>query len=135
MQNDTYESPYTIDTEPGTDDSPYPIDIHPSTFTAFIWPFIYLWQAVWIIYLFTCLCRRQRGEAVFVNPPVATPFFLGLFLAHMMLNAGLYILLDHRLIVWYFFDSFLTTGVLYLMLIVHHHAVDKYGCQLLHNQM
>ncbi|XP_072040769.1 uncharacterized protein [Amphiura filiformis] len=110
---------------------PYPVSIQPSDFTFFMWSLVYLWQAVWLIYCLTSLCRRNGAGAVFLNPPIITPIFLAMFCVIMALNIGWLFLFDMELIVWAAFVSFLLTASLIVMLYINCRNVDIYGVQLL----
>ncbi|XP_072043714.1 uncharacterized protein [Amphiura filiformis] len=109
----------------------FPLDITPADFTFIIWGLIYIWQAAWIIYVLTSLCRRNQYGAVFTNPPIVTPFFLMSFCLHLWFNIMWLFLFDRKLIVWSFICAFLMYFTLeFPVLMSHYVAVHKYGKQL-----
>ncbi|XP_072043830.1 uncharacterized protein [Amphiura filiformis] len=110
----------------------FALDITPADYTFIIQlAIIYIWQAAWIIYVLTSLCRRNQYGAVFTNPPIVTPFFLMSFCLHLWLNIMWLFLFDSKLIVWSFICSFLMYFTLeFPVLMSHHVAVHKYGKQL-----
>ncbi|XP_072042930.1 uncharacterized protein [Amphiura filiformis] len=109
----------------------FPLDITPAGYTFIIWGLIYIWQAAWIIYVLTSLCRRNQYGAVFTNPPIVTPFFLMSFCLNLWLNIMWLFLFDRKLIVWSFICIFLMYFTLeFPVLMSHYVAVHKYGKQL-----
>ncbi|XP_072043715.1 uncharacterized protein [Amphiura filiformis] len=109
----------------------FALDITPADFTFIIWGLIYIWQAAWIIYVLTSLCRRNQYGAVFTNPPIVTPFFLMSYCLNLWLNIMWLFLFDRKLIVWSFICIFLMYFTLeFPALMSHHVAVHKYGKQL-----
>jgi len=56
------------------------LEITPAGWTFSIWGFIYAWQAAWLIYVLTTLCRRKVGTYVYLMPVFPVPLFVSFIL-------------------------------------------------------
>ncbi|XP_030840734.1 uncharacterized protein LOC582363 [Strongylocentrotus purpuratus] len=63
----------------------YPSPITPAGYAFSIWSLIYLWMAVWILYIIMTLFRTNARGPVYLNPPVTSlPFLLSVFLGNCL---------------------------------------------------
>lgn len=60
----------------GTVSNIYYLEITPAGWTFSIWGFIYTWQAVWLIYAVTTICRRKVGTFLYLMPVFPSVLFI-----------------------------------------------------------
>ena len=88
------------------------------------WAAIYLWQVLWIAYLLTTMCRKRKGEYLYVEPDVWHPAFLVIGIAVTksgsidsdIISTAIYSIILVELLFWFFNDmSFLDKWTRYLL--------------------
>ena len=65
------------------------------------WAAIYLWQVLWIVYLLTTMCRKRKGEYLYVEPDVWHPAFLVMFMLNNAVNIAWVFLHNRRIAILY----------------------------------
>ena len=55
-----------------------PLQITPAAFSFIIWNFIYIWQALWVLYAWTFLCRPWMPRTI----------FMGVYIGYALVNAS-----------------------------------------------
>lgn len=60
----------------GTISNVFYLEVTPAGWTFSIWGFIYTWQAIWLIYAITTICRRKVGTYLYLMPVYPTLLFI-----------------------------------------------------------
>lgn len=63
------------------------IEITPAGWTFSIWGFIYAWQAAWLIYSLTTICRRKAGTHLYMLPIYPAALYIA-FIFNNVFNVG-----------------------------------------------
>lgn len=66
------------------------LEITPAGWTFSIWGFIYTWQAVWLIYSLTTICRRKVGTYLYLMPVFPSILFLAYIVTNISNVAWLF---------------------------------------------
>ncbi|CAH1775177.1 unnamed protein product [Owenia fusiformis] len=77
----------------------YQHQIVPAGWTFSIWGAIYLWQAIWIVYAWTTVCRKSASGYLYVSPGHMPPAMYGVWILNMALNVSWLILWDREMII------------------------------------
>ncbi len=111
----------------------YYIEITPAGWTFSIWGIIYTWQALFVIYFMTSLCRRTEQGPMYLNPVVITPLMLGIYAVNLALNTSWLFLWDRQLMPVALVVIALLPFTLWMALMINHRLVDQSGYKLKHN--
>ena len=109
----------------------FPTDITPTGWTFSIWGVIYAWQALFLVYSLSTICRKGFNDAYLYHDPEICPGIIYLlYVINMGLNITWLFLWDRQ----YFIPSFvviaLTPFTLFVMLVFSCRAVLKHGLEL-----
>ncbi|XP_053409124.1 uncharacterized protein LOC123561480 isoform X2 [Mercenaria mercenaria] len=66
------------------------LEVTPAGWTFSIWGFIYTWQALWIIYALTTVCRRKVGTYLYLMPVYPTALFASYIINNILNVAWLF---------------------------------------------
>ena len=68
----------------GTISNIFYLEVVPAGWTFSIWGFIYAWQAIWIIYALTTICRRKVGTYLYLMPVYPTVLFISYIINNIL---------------------------------------------------
>lgn len=60
----------------GTISNIFYLEVTPAGWTFSIWGFIYTWQALWLVYTLSTICRRKVGTYLYLMPVYPTMLFI-----------------------------------------------------------
>nr|XP_006634472.1 PREDICTED: uncharacterized protein LOC102694756 [Lepisosteus oculatus] len=120
--------PFLLNT--GNISNKYDTDITPSGWTFSIWGVIYAWQASWLIYVFTGLCRRNTYGWMYCDPAVLPYGFYVSWIANMSLNITWLFLWDREHMIPALIFLALIAFTNYLVLFFCCHGLNLYGAWL-----
>ncbi|XP_072168291.1 uncharacterized protein [Diadema setosum] len=103
----------------------YYVDIVPAGWAFSIWGLIYVWQALWIIYVVFNICRSNNYGKVYLNPATVTPLFLIVYMINLVLNVAWLFTWDRQHVPVAFAILALTAFTLYVCLWLNHRAVRQ----------
>ncbi|XP_041473934.1 uncharacterized protein LOC121422798 [Lytechinus variegatus] len=104
----------------------YPVLVTPAGWTFLVWAIIYIWMLIYVIYILTTICRRNKNGPVYMNPPVITANFLAFFTLNLAFNIVWLFLFSRREFAWSLADSCLLAFSAYICLWISHRNVEKY---------
>ncbi|XP_011675072.1 uncharacterized protein LOC756072 isoform X2 [Strongylocentrotus purpuratus] len=104
----------------------YPVLVTPAGWTFLVWAVIYIWMLIYIIYILTTVCRRNKNGPVYMNPPVVTANFLAVFSLNLAFNIVWLFLFSRREFAWSLADSCMLAFTVYVCLWLNHRNVEKY---------
>lgn len=84
------------------------LDITPHEKTFLIWMVIYLWESIWLVYVFATLFRKSNRGPLYVYPPVTPTILFVFYILNCVLNATWLILFDREKLTY-------CAGVLFFM--------------------
>ncbi|XP_042187597.1 uncharacterized protein LOC103175372 [Callorhinchus milii] len=102
----------------------YRTDFTPAGWTFGIWGVIYLWQALWIIYSLTGLCRRKAQA--WIHSVVPYPFFI-IWIINNLFNIGWIFLWDREYLITALVFLALIAFTNYTALFFSYYALNKQG--------
>lgn len=73
-----------------TNRSDYDTDINPPGWAFSIWFLIYAWQAAWIVYMLTTICRQYDGKPIYQQLSVISSTFLVVYIINQILSVGFF---------------------------------------------
>ncbi|XP_033630900.1 uncharacterized protein LOC117292842 [Asterias rubens] len=111
----------------------YYIEITPAGWTFTIWAFIYTYQALFLLYVLTSLCRRNAKGPVYRNHVLITPVMLVMYAFNLALNVTWLFLFDRQHMAIAVVVSSLLPTTLWIMLFINHRKVDQNGFSMKHS--
>ncbi|XP_071844551.1 uncharacterized protein [Apostichopus japonicus] len=104
----------------------YVTKLSPPVWSYAIWFVIGLWQTIWVIYVFTTMCRHTEMGPMYRNPPVISKLFMWSMLVALVINcvAFLFLINDWLLLFVIFMLGLWFT--LSLALVYLHVRLDEY---------
>lgn len=104
----------------------YVTKLSPPVWSYAIWFVIGLWQTIWVIYVFTTMCRYTEMGPMYRNPPVISKLFMWSMLVALVINcvAFLFLINDWLLLFVIFMLGLWFT--LSLALVYLHVRLDEY---------
>lgn len=94
----------------------YNLEITPSGSTFSVWGLIYFWQAAWLIYALTLICRRNANGYLYVTPPVIPIIVYAIYISNLILNIAWLFTFDRESFVLSCIILFLIPITLFIML-------------------
>lgn len=105
----------------------YTTEITPAGWTFSIWGVIYIFNACWLIHLFSTICRTSRnGGPVYNNPTIVSVVFLVVYTVNMLLNVSWLLLWDRTLFEVSLVILVLITLTLYICLVDYHVRINHF---------
>ncbi|XP_060070093.1 uncharacterized protein LOC132550096 [Ylistrum balloti] len=92
------------------------LQITPAGWTFSIWGFIYAWQALWLIYALTTICRKTKSGTYIYLLPVLPPVIYVSYILNNIANVAWLFVWDTQEIVWSLVVIALTPITLYVAL-------------------
>ncbi|XP_071836441.1 uncharacterized protein [Apostichopus japonicus] len=123
-ENDRFES------STGNISDRFDTEITPAGWTFSIWGVIYIFQALWIIYILISICRRTESGPLYKNPMIVSVLFLAVYALNMALNVSWLLLWDRLMFEVALAVLILITFTLYVCLIDYHIRINKNVKQL-----
>ncbi|XP_071849432.1 uncharacterized protein [Apostichopus japonicus] len=111
-------------------------DLNPPGWAFSIWFVIYMWQAAWIIYVLTTICRQCCGKPIYQLLNVVTSPFLAIFIVNQLLSLGFFYIYIMQMdeTVTPMLSVFSLWVTVLLCLIIYHYQMaavpPKLACQL-----
>lgn len=103
----------------------YSIEITPAGWTFSIWGIIYVFQALWIIYVLISICRPGIGGGpLYKNPVIVSALFLVVYSLNMGLNITWLIVWDRMILEAALGVLVLITLTLYVCLVDYHIRIN-----------
>lgn len=75
------------------------LQITPAGWTFSIWGFIYAWQALWLVYGLTSICRKTRGGHYIYTLPVMPPVIYAVYIINNLSNIAWLFVWDRQEII------------------------------------
>ncbi|KAK3106453.1 hypothetical protein FSP39_020390 [Pinctada imbricata] len=92
------------------------LDITPAGWTFSIWGFIYTWQALWLVYALTSICRKTGDGHYIYTLPITPPVIYVVYIVNNLANIAWLFVWDSQLIIWSLVVISLTPITLYVCL-------------------
>jgi len=108
----------------------YYSSITPAGWAFTIWSVIYIWQAIWIIYVIANIFRTNKFGKVYLNPPTVTAPFLATYSINLVLNIAWLFTWDRQYVPVAFAILALIAFTNYTCLVLSYRAVDRHIEQL-----
>ncbi|XP_038067351.1 uncharacterized protein LOC119737232 isoform X2 [Patiria miniata] len=105
----------------------YYVEITPAGWTFSIWAFIYTYQALFLLYTLTAICRRNKTGYVYRSPAVITPVMLVVYAINLALNVTWLFLFDRQYMPAAVVVAAFLPTTLWIILFINHRLVDKHG--------
>ncbi|XP_033725742.1 uncharacterized protein LOC117315586 [Pecten maximus] len=94
----------------------YNLQITPAGWTFSIWGVIYAWQALWLIYALTTICRKTKSGTYIYMLPVLPPVMYILYIINNIANVAWLFVWDSQEIIWSLIVIAITPITLYVAL-------------------
>ncbi|OWF39583.1 uncharacterized protein LOC110464882 [Mizuhopecten yessoensis] len=94
------------------------LQITPAGWTFSIWGVIYAWQALWLIYALTTICRKTKSGSYFYQLPVLPPSIYILYIINNIANVAWLFVWDSQEIIWSLVVIAITPITLYVALAI-----------------
>ncbi|XP_054762918.1 uncharacterized protein LOC129269442 [Lytechinus pictus] len=108
----------------------YDVSITPAGWAFSIWSVIYIWQAIWIIYVIVNIFRTNKFGKVYLNPSLVPPVFLASYSVNLVLNIAWLFCFDRQYIPVAFGVLALIAFSAYVCLFISYRAVSRHIDQL-----
>ncbi|XP_011671816.2 uncharacterized protein LOC575154 [Strongylocentrotus purpuratus] len=108
----------------------YAISITPAGWAFSIWGVIYIWQAIWIIYVIVNIFRTNKFGKVYLNPSIVPPALLAIYAVNLVLNVTWLFTWDRQYLIVSLVVLALIAFTNYVCVIINLRAVDKHIEQL-----
>eukprot|EP00057_Strongylocentrotus_purpuratus_P022847 XP_011677321.1 PREDICTED: uncharacterized protein LOC764186 [Strongylocentrotus purpuratus] len=108
----------------------YYVSITPAGWAFSIWGLIYIWQAIWIIYVIINIFRTNKFGKVYLNPSIVLPAFLATYAINLVLNIAWLFTWDRQYLPVSFAVLALIAFTLYVCVTINLWAVNKHIEQL-----
>lgn len=112
----------------------YPLDVTPAGWTFSIWSVIYIWNGLWIVYVFSTLFRRNKMGRVYAKPTIHPPEFFALWILNNLINIGWLFLWDRELLIFGNIFLALIPITCFLMLHISYRRCYRYRAWMLQHQ-
>ena len=109
--------------------------MQPAGWTFSIWGVIYAWQAAWIVYALTTLCRQGADGYLYYSPPVMSPLMYTSYMLNNLLNIGWLLTWDRQILPLSVVMLAFMVVTLYLALFESLRALARYGGDLEDNDL
>ncbi|XP_021376008.1 uncharacterized protein LOC110464879 isoform X2 [Mizuhopecten yessoensis] len=76
------------------------LEVTPAGWTFSIWGFIYTWQALWLIYALTTICRRTKSGTYIYQLPILPPIMYILFICNNIFLVSWLFAWDRKELIW-----------------------------------
>ena len=103
------------------------MDVTPAGWTFYITPLIYGWQALWLGYGLTTICRRVEGGAFYTSLPTQPPILYVVFSFSMACNVSWLLIWDRKYMEVALVFVNLMTCTLYICLVVSVRRLNEFG--------
>ena len=113
----------------------YRTDITPANWTFLIWAAIYIWQAVWIMYTYTALCRQGIDGYLYYSPNYLPPMFYLFYILSLLFSMAWVFLYDREFIHYSTACLALVTFTAYLSLVFSYRALQRHLAGMYKNNL
>ncbi|CAH1775607.1 unnamed protein product [Owenia fusiformis] len=113
----------------------YYLEITPAGWTFSIWGFIYVWQALWLIYATCALCRRSVEGPLYVSPDIFPSSLFFIYMFNNATNIAWLFLFDREYVEYALVALALCPFALYIMMFISCKQLDKYGSVMIQQGM
>ncbi|ESO86803.1 hypothetical protein LOTGIDRAFT_235205 [Lottia gigantea] len=93
----------------------YYTEVGPASWTFGLWALIYVWQALWLVYALSTVCRTRDGEYLYTMEFMSPGVFL-MFIINLCFNVAWLIIWDRRYVILAFIIIALLPFTLYVSL-------------------
>ncbi|XP_060070070.1 uncharacterized protein LOC132550078 [Ylistrum balloti] len=76
------------------------LEVTPAGWTFSIWGFIYTWQALWLIYALTTICRKTKSGTYIYQLPVLPPIIYVLYIFNNICLVSWLFVWDRKELIW-----------------------------------
>ncbi|KAM4705000.1 uncharacterized protein WCC33_009831 [Rhinophrynus dorsalis] len=113
--------------------SKYSLEITPAGWTFSIWSVIYIWNGLWIVYVFSTLFRRNKSGFVYLKPGIHTPEFFAVWILNNIINISWLFLWDQEILILGNVFLILIPITCILMLTISYRNCYKHGIWMSEN--
>ncbi|KAM3929127.1 uncharacterized protein RB166_006906 [Leptodactylus fuscus] len=112
----------------------YPLEVTPASWTFSIWSVIYIWNGLWIVYVFSTLFRSNKRGRIYIQPQIHPPEFFAMWILNNLINIGWLFLWDRELLIYANVFLALIPVTIFLMLHMSYRNCYRYADWMSQNQ-